>query len=119
MALTKLYEGLVDSPLQSVIEVIAYSRGEPSRHAQVVHVDLTTSMLELMVRAAMVRRSPRVAEMVQHVLEQGWETGMVQPVAMKSSIGSEGGIGVVIHLLKTRHVITSSFKIKILSFTPR
>jgi hypothetical protein len=30
------------------------------------------------------------------------KTGVVQPVATEPSIGSEGGIGVVIHLSKTR-----------------
>jgi hypothetical protein len=42
--------------------------------------------------------------MVQHIPEQGQEIGMVQPIAMKPSVGSEGGIGVVIYLLKTREI---------------
>jgi hypothetical protein len=35
VALTELHEGLVGSPLQSVIEVVAPSRCEPSRHGRV------------------------------------------------------------------------------------
>jgi hypothetical protein len=50
----------------------------------------------------MVRGSPCVAETVQHVPEQGQETGTVQPIATKPSVGSESGIGVVIHLSKIR-----------------
>jgi hypothetical protein len=70
VALIKLRDGLVGSPLQSVVEVIARSRGELGRHARVegvsrdVHVDLAKSMPELMVRAVTVRGSPSVAEMV-------------------------------------------------------
>jgi hypothetical protein len=46
VALAKLYEGLVGSPLQSVIEVVTPSHGKPSRHSRVdgvsqnVHMDL-------------------------------------------------------------------------------
>jgi hypothetical protein len=75
VALTKLHEGLVGSPLQSVIEVIACSHGEPGRHARVggvgrdVHVDLAVSTPELMVWVAMVCGSPRVAKTMQHVPE--------------------------------------------------
>jgi hypothetical protein len=100
VALTKLYEGLVGSPLQSVIEVVARSRGERSRHARVrgvsqdVHMDLTTSMPVLTVQAATVHGSPRVAKVVQHIPEQGWEAKMVQPIATEPSIGSEGVVGV-------------------------
>jgi hypothetical protein len=57
---------------------------------------------ELIVRAATVRGSPRVAKVVQHILEQGGKVRAVQPIAMEPSIGSEGGIGVVVHLSKTR-----------------
>jgi hypothetical protein len=70
VALTKLYEGLVGSPLQSVINVIAPSHGEASRHARVggvswdVHVDLAASTPELTVRATIVHGSPRVAKAV-------------------------------------------------------
>jgi hypothetical protein len=39
---------------------------------------------------------------VQHVPEQHQETGTMQPVATKSSVGSKGDIGIVIHLLKTK-----------------
>jgi hypothetical protein len=75
VALIELCEGLVGSPLQSVIEIVAGGRGESDRHARVggvsrdVHVDLTASMPELMIRAATVRGSPRVAETVKHVPE--------------------------------------------------
>jgi hypothetical protein len=108
VALIELHEGLVGSPLQSVVEVITSSRGKPSRHGQVggvsqnVHVDLAAPQPELMVRTATVRGEPRVAEAVQHVLKQGGEPGAVQPVTTEPSVGSKGGIGVVIHLSKTR-----------------
>jgi hypothetical protein len=48
VVLTELREGLVGSPLQSVIEVVTPSCGEPSHHGQVsgvcwnVHMDLAT-----------------------------------------------------------------------------
>jgi hypothetical protein len=73
VALTKLHEDLVGNPLQSVIEVVALSRGEPSRHARVrgvswdVHVVLTMRMPKLTVWMTTVRGSPRVPETVQHV----------------------------------------------------
>jgi hypothetical protein len=105
VALTKLHEGLVGSPLQSVVEVVTPSRGKPSHHAQVswnFHMDLAAPQPELMVRAAAIRRKPRVAKAVQHVPEQGQKPGAVQPVTTESSVGSKGGVGVVIHLLKTR-----------------
>jgi hypothetical protein len=60
VVLTELREGLVGNPLQSVVEVVFPSRGEPSRHGRVggvhqdVHVDLATPKPELMVRTAMV-----------------------------------------------------------------
>jgi hypothetical protein len=75
VALTELREGLVGNPPQGVVEVIAGGRGEPGRHARVrglsrdVHMDIAASMPELTVRAARIRRNPRVAEMVKHVLE--------------------------------------------------
>jgi hypothetical protein len=59
-------------------------------------------MPELTVWVAMVRGSPRVAETVQHVLEQGRKAGTVQPIAPKPSVGLEGGVGVGVHLSKTR-----------------
>jgi hypothetical protein len=46
VALTELREGPVGSPLQSVIEVVAPSRGKPSHHGRVsgvsrnIHMDL-------------------------------------------------------------------------------
>jgi hypothetical protein len=73
------------------------SRGEPG-----FHVDITASMPELTVHAATVCGSPRVAEMVEHILEQSRKARTVQPVATKPSVGPEGGIGVVVHLSKTR-----------------
>jgi hypothetical protein len=107
VALTKLREGLVGIPLQSVIEVIARSRGEPSCHARVrgvsrdVHMDLTASTPELMVWMVTIHGGPRIAKAVQHVPEQGREARTVQPIATKPSVGSEGDVGVVIHLSKT------------------
>jgi hypothetical protein len=106
--LTELYEGLVASPLQGVIEVIVGGRGKLGHHARVgkvsqdVHVDLAASMPELMVWVATLHGSPRVAEMVEHIPEQGRKAGMVQRVTMEPSIGPEGGVGVVIHLSGTR-----------------
>jgi hypothetical protein len=108
VALTKLREGLVGNPLQSVIEVIPSSRGKPSRHGRVggvsqnVHMDLIAPQPELTIRTATVRGKPRVAEAVQHVPEQGGKPGAVQPITMEPSIGSKGGLGVVIHLSKIR-----------------
>jgi hypothetical protein len=55
-----------------------------------------------MVRVATVRGNLRVAKAVQHVPEQGGKTRAVQPVATEQSVGSEGGIWVVVHLSKTR-----------------
>jgi hypothetical protein len=83
VALTELREGLVGSPLQSVVEVVTLSHGKPSHHGQVsgvsqnVHVDLAAPQPKLMVRVATVRGKPRVAKMVQHVLEQGGKPGVV------------------------------------------
>jgi hypothetical protein len=87
VALTELREGLVGSRLQSVIEVIASSCGELGHHARVagvsrdIHVELTASTSKLTVWAATVRGSPRVAETVEHVLEQSQKARMVQPIA--------------------------------------
>jgi hypothetical protein len=108
VALTELLEGLVGSPLQSVVEAVTPSRGKSSRHgwvggvSQNVHMDLTAPQPELMVRTAMVRGKPCVAEAVQHVPEQGGKRGAVQPITMEPSVGSKGGVGVVIHLSKIR-----------------
>jgi hypothetical protein len=83
VALTELREGLVGSPLQSVVEVVTLSHGKPSHHGQVsgvsqnVHVDLAAPQPKLMVRVATVRGKPHVAKMVQHVLEQGGKPGAV------------------------------------------
>jgi hypothetical protein len=106
VALTELREGLVGSPLQSVVEVVTPSRGKPSRHGRVdgvsrnVHMDLAAPQPELMVRTAMVRGKTRVAEAMQHVPKQGGKPGVVQPVTTEPSVGSKGGVGVVIHLSK-------------------
>jgi hypothetical protein len=108
VALTELREGLVGSPLQSVVEVVTPSRGKPSRHGRVggvsrnVHMDLAAPQPELTVQTATIPRKTRVAEVVQHVLKQGGKPGAVQPVTTEPSIGSKGGVGVVIHLSKTR-----------------
>jgi hypothetical protein len=101
---TELREGLVDNPLQSVIEVIASSCGKPNRHSQVsgvsqnVHMDLVVPQLELTVRAATVCRNPHVVKAVQHVMKKGGKTRAVQPITMEPSVGSEGDVGVVTHL---------------------
>jgi hypothetical protein len=76
----------VGSPLQSVVEVIALSRGKPIRHSRVsgvsqnFHMDLAAPQPELTVRTATVCGNPRVAKAMEHVLEQGGKTGAVQPV---------------------------------------
>jgi hypothetical protein len=108
VALTELHEGPVGSPLQSVVEVVTPSHGKPSHHRRVsgvsrnVHMDLAVPQPKLMVRTATVRGEPRVAEAVQHVPEQSEKPGMVQPVTTEPSVGSKGGVGVVIHLSKIR-----------------
>jgi hypothetical protein len=105
--LIELREGLVGSPLQSVIEVITPSRGKPSRHGRVggvsrnEHMDLTVPQPKLTVRAATVCRKSRVVEAVQHILEHGGKPRAVQPIATEPSVGSKGDVGVVIHLSKT------------------
>jgi hypothetical protein len=107
VALIELREGLVGSPLQSVVEVVTSSHGKPSCHDRVggvsqnVHVDLAAPQPELMVWMTTVHGKPCVAEAVQHVPEQGGEPGAVQPITTESSVGSKGGVGVVIHLSKT------------------
>jgi hypothetical protein len=50
----------------------------------------------------MVREKTRVAEAVQHVPKQGGKPGAVQPITTEPSTDSKGGVGVVIHLSKTR-----------------
>jgi hypothetical protein len=108
VVLTELREGLVGSPLQSVIEVVTPSHCKPSHHGQVggvsqnVHMDLAASQPELLLQAAAIRGKPHVAEAVQHVPEQGEKPRAVQPIATEPSIGSKGGVGVVIHLSETR-----------------
>jgi hypothetical protein len=108
VVITELREGLVGSPLQIVVDVVAPSRGEPNHHARIrgvsrdVYVDLAASTPELTVWATTENGSPRVAKAVQQILKQGGKAGVVQPIAMEPSVGSEGGIGVVIHLSKER-----------------
>jgi hypothetical protein len=55
-------------------------------------MDLTATPPKLTVRTATVHGSPRVAETVQHISEQGRKTRMVQPITTKLSIGSEGDV---------------------------
>jgi hypothetical protein len=55
-----------------------------------------------MIRTATIRGEPHVAEAVQLVPEQGGKPGAVQPVTTEPSVGSKGGVGVVIHLSKIR-----------------
>jgi hypothetical protein len=104
VALTELREGLVGSPLQSVVEVVTPSRSKPSHHGQVggvsrnVHLDLATPQPELTVRTATVRGKTCVAEAVQHVPKQGGKPGAVEPVTTEPSVSSKGGVGVVINL---------------------
>jgi hypothetical protein len=103
VALTELHESLVVSPLQGAIEVVAGGRhAKVRRVSQDVHLDLAASTPKLMVWATTVCGSPRVAETVKHVLEQGRKAGTVQPIAAKPSVDPEGGIGVVVHLSETR-----------------
>jgi hypothetical protein len=108
VVLIELGEGLVSSPLQSVIEVIDPNCGEPSRHGRVggvsrnVHMDLAMPMSELTVRVTMVCGNPLVAKAVQQVPMQDGKTVVVQPVTTEPSIGYEGGVGVVVHLSKIR-----------------
>jgi hypothetical protein len=65
-------------------------------------MDLAAPQPELTVWTAMVRGKTRVAEAVQHVPKQGRKPGAVQPVTTEPSVGSKGGVGVVIHLSETR-----------------
>jgi hypothetical protein len=61
VALTELREGLVGSPLQSVVEVVTLSRGKPSLQGRVsgvsqnVHMDLAAPQPELTVRTTATR----------------------------------------------------------------
>jgi hypothetical protein len=85
VVLTELREGLVGSPLQSVVEVITPSRGKPSRHGWVggvswkVHMDLAAPHPELTVWAAAIRGKSRVAEAVQHVWSRVGNPGRCNP----------------------------------------
>jgi hypothetical protein len=65
-------------------------------------MDLAAPKPELMIQKAMVRGGPHVAKTLQHVPEQGGKPGAVQPITTKPSVGSDGSIGVVVHLSKTR-----------------
>jgi hypothetical protein len=72
-------------------------------------MDLAAPQPKLMVWMATVRGEPCVAEAVQHVPEQGGKPGAVQTVTTESSVGSKGGVGVVIHLLKTMEEMNQHF----------
>jgi hypothetical protein len=65
-------------------------------------MDLAAPQPELTVWLATIRENPRVAKAVQHAPEQGGKTRAVQPIAMEQSVGSEGGVGLVVHPSKTR-----------------
>jgi hypothetical protein len=65
-------------------------------------MDLAAPQPELMVRTDTICGKSCVAKAVQHVPEQGGKPATVQPVATKPSVGSQGGVGVVIHLSKIR-----------------
>jgi hypothetical protein len=81
VALTELREGLVGSPLQSVIEVVTPSRGKPSRHGWVggvswnVHMDLAAPKPKLTVQAATVHGKPHVAKTVHTSSPESLQTG--------------------------------------------
>jgi hypothetical protein len=64
-------------------------------------MDLAAPQPKLTVQATTVCGNPYVAKAVKHVPEQGWKTGAVQPVTTEPSVGSVGGVGVVVHLSKT------------------
>jgi hypothetical protein len=53
-------------------------------------------------RMTTVHGKPCIAEVVQHVPKQGGKPRAVQPVTTEPSVGSTGGVWIVIHLLKTR-----------------
>jgi hypothetical protein len=72
-------------------------------------VDLAVSTPKQMVRVTIVRESPRLAKMVQHVPEQGGKIGVLQLIETEPSVGSEGGIGVVIHLSKNKGEMNQHF----------
>jgi hypothetical protein len=65
-------------------------------------MDLAAPQPEQTVWTVMVRGKPCVAEAVQHVPKKGRKLGAVQPVTTEPSMESKGGVGVVIHLSKTR-----------------
>jgi hypothetical protein len=127
VVLTELCESLVGSPLQSAVEVVTPSRGKPSRHgwvsgvSQNVHMNLVAPQPKLTVWAAMVLGKPRVAEAVQHVPEQGGKPGAVQPITTEPSVGSKGGVEVLIHLSETREkqINISSIKQREQTKTPK
>jgi hypothetical protein len=75
------------------------------------NVDLVASTPEFTVQASAVCGSPCVAKAVQHILKQGGKAKTVQPVTTEPSVGSEGGVGVVIHLSKIREKKVNSSSI--------
>jgi hypothetical protein len=72
-------------------------------------MDLATPQPKLMVQTDTVRRKTCVAEAVQHVLEQGGKPRAVQPIATEPSVGSKGGVGVVVHLSKNKRETNQHF----------
>jgi hypothetical protein len=84
-------------------------------------MDLAAPQPKLMVRAAVIRGKPRVAEAMQYVPEQGGKPGAVQPITTELSVGSKDGVGVVIHLSKTREkrINISSIKQRQRTKTPK
>jgi hypothetical protein len=95
--------------------------GEVGGVSQNVHVDLAAPQPELMVWTAVIHRKPRVAEAVQHVLKHGGKPGAVQPITTEPSVGSKGGVEVVIHLSKTREkrINISSIEQRLQPKTPK
>jgi hypothetical protein len=65
-------------------------------------MDLVAPKPKLTVWTATVCAGPHVAKLVQHVPEQGGNTRAVQPITTEASVGSEGGVAVVVHLSKRR-----------------
>jgi hypothetical protein len=72
-------------------------------------MDLAVPKPELTVWMATVHGGPHVAKTVQHVPEQGGKTRAVQPITTKPSVGSEGGVGVVVHLSKNKGEMNQHF----------
>jgi hypothetical protein len=65
-------------------------------------MDLAAPQPDPMVQVGMVHGKTHVAKVVQHIPKQGGKPRAVQPITMESSVSFKGGVGVVIHLSKTR-----------------